>query len=376
MIRRTTCCILFLCLACGGIYAAAPEMPVSYICVEPESGVVLMEENADLQRPPASMLKMMLFLLVEEGIQAGNWTYDKQILISARAQGMGGTQVYLGTGETWPLDTLVKAMAVASANDASVAVAEGLFGSVEECLKIMNKRAAELGMTKTVFYSVNGLPPDDGKTFDQTSARDMAILGCELLKHPNILNYTSLKEFALRPADPAKSNTNHLLETMPGCDGLKTGYIRAAGFCLTATAKRNDIRLVAVVMGSDRTGRFSHTQKILEEGFKMVKRITPVEAGARIGKPVVVKEGLAPEVSLKAQDSIQVVVRNTDVDKLLLQVTAPTSLEAPVAEGKNAGYVRLMLEDKVLGETPLYTAAAVERKRLKHKLREMVGLNP
>lgn len=368
----------FLSIFCvyQAVAQTASETPVSFICVEPESGIVLMEENADLQRPPASMLKMMLFLLVEEGMQAGNWNYDRQIQISARAQGMGGTQVYLAQGESWPLKTLVEAMAVASANDASVAVAEGLWGSVEECLKAMNKRAAELGMTKTTFYSVNGLPPDDGKTFDQTSARDMATLGCELLKHPNILTFTGMKEFALRPENTAKTNTNKLLETMPGCDGLKTGYIRAAGFCLTATAKRDDIRLLAVVMGSDRTGRFTHTQKILEDGFKLVQRVAPVKAGTRIGKPVAVVKGLAPEVSLKADNDINMVVRKTDLDKLVLEVTAPTALEAPVVAEKEVGHVRVMLDDKVFGKVALVTAQAVERKLFRHRFREMIGLDP
>ena len=334
---------------------ATTEMPESFICIEPESGLVLMEEHADLQRPPASMLKMMVFLLVMEGIDAGKWDYNRQIAITARAQGMGGTQVYLAEGETWPLKTLLQAMAVASANDASVAVAEGLWGSVEECLKLMNQRAAELDMTKTVFYSVHGLPPEDNKTFDQTSARDMATLGRELLKHPDILNFTSMKTFCLREKDGAKSNTNHLLEQMPECDGLKTGYIRAAGFCLTGTAKRNGIRLLSVVMGSDRKGRFSHTKEILEKGFGMVQRVTPVQADTEIGKPVAVMNGLEPEVALKAQDNIDIIVRNTDLDHLLLEVTAPTSLEAPVKAEKETGHVRVITGQSTSGgSAPIY----------------------
>lgn len=352
------------------------EMPESYICIEPVSGLVLMEEHADLQRPPASMLKMMVLLLVMEGIDSGNWAYNTQITVSAHAQSMGGTQVYLAEGETWPLKTLLQAIAVASANDASVAVAEGLWGSVDKCLKRMNQRAAELGMTKTVFYSVHGLPPDDRKTFDQTSARDMATLGRELLKHPDILEFTSMKSFCLREKDGAKSNTNHLLQSMPECDGLKTGYIRAAGFCLTGTAKRNGIRLLSVVMGSNKRGRFSHTKDILEKGFSMVQRVTPVQSGMKIGKPVAVEKGLAREITLEAKNDIQVIVKNTDLDRLALEITAPTNLEAPVKAGKEAGHVRVILDNKPLGETSLLIADAVERKRFKHRLREMVGLAP
>jgi len=377
MTARLSSSVLFLICVTGALGAhsqASNPMPVSYICVEAESGLVLMEDNADLRRPPASMLKMMQMLLVEEGVQAGKWRYDSAITVSEHAQSMGGTQVFLAKGETWPLESLMKAIAVASANDASVAVAEGLWGSVDECLKAMNKRAAELGMDATVFHSVNGLPPDDGKTFDQTTARDMATLARALLEYPNILNFTRMKEFALRPTDSARSNTNQLLQRMPGCDGIKTGYIRAAGFCLTATAKRNDMRLIAVVMGSDRKGRFDHTQKILEEGFGMVQRVTPVLAGAIIGRPVAVVKGTEPDVALAAQKDIQIVVKNTDLNRLALEITAPRSLDAPVEAGVEAGYVRVLLDNTIMGESPLLVSAAVERKRLKHRMRELVGL--
>lgn len=363
--------VLFLLSAQG-----TAETPESYICIEPESGLVLLEAHADLQRPPASMLKMMVLLLTMEGIVAGAWDYDTPITVSAHAQSMGGTQVYLAKGETWPLKTLVEAMAVASANDAAVAVAEGLWGSVDGCLKAMNQRAAALGMTKTVFYSVHGLPPDDGKTFDLTCARDMAILGRELLKQPDTLRFTSMKSFSLRSEDGTKSNTNRLMGRMPECDGLKTGYIRAAGFCLTATAKRNGIRLLSVLMGSDRTGRFTHSQEILEKGFELVQRVAPIQAGSTVGKPVSVVEGLASEVSLKAENDISVVVRKSDLDNLLLEVTAPTTLEAPVATGKEVGHVRVMLGDMIFGKTALVTAHPVERKLFKHRFREMIGLDP
>lgn len=343
---------------------SSTPLPVSYICVEVETGMILMEENADVQRPPASMLKMMQILLVEEGVRVGRWRYDQEISVSKLAQSMGGTQVFLKAGESWPLEKLMMAITVLSANDASVAVAEGLWGSVEACLEAMNARALELGMDNTYFYSVNGLPPSDGVSFDRTTAREMAILGRALLAYPNLLSWTSMQEYALRPNDAPKANTNRLLTQLPGCDGLKTGYIRAAGFCLTATAEQNGIRLIAVVMGSDRDGRFSHTKSILEQGFTMVQRVQPVQSGMLLGKPIPVEKSMDEHIRLLARDSISALVRTADLENLSLEITAPVALEAPLEAATEMGIVRLMLGEQELGRSPLMIDRSVERARL------------
>jgi len=353
-------------LLCAVISAAraAAQVPVSYICVEAETRTILIESNADIKRPPASMLKMMQMLLVEEGVQAGKWNYDQQITATKHSQNMGGTQVYLKEGESFSLEQLMKAICVHSANDASVAVAEGLWGSVDNCLAAMNQRAAELGMLNTHFYSVHGLPPADGVSFDQTTAREMAILALKLLKYPKILTWTSMREYALRPTDKPKESTNKLLKELPECDGLKTGYIRAAGFCLTATAQRNGIRLVAVVMGSDKMGRFTHTKSLLEQGFQMVTRVQPVQARMPVGKPVPVEKSMDEEVRLLAKDPIEVIVRVVDADKLTLNVSAPVKLEAPLKAETEIGTVKLMLHGKELGSSPLILDRSVEKIRL------------
>ncbi|HOC67838.1 MAG TPA: D-alanyl-D-alanine carboxypeptidase family protein [Candidatus Hydrogenedentes bacterium] len=353
-------------LLCAVISAAraAAQVPVSYICVEAETRTILIESNADIKRPPASMLKMMQMLLVEEGVQAGKWNYNQQITATKHSQNMGGTQVYLKEGESFSLEQLMKAICVHSANDASVAVAEGLWGSVDNCLVAMNQRAAELGMLNTRFYSVHGLPPADGVSFDQTTAREMAILALKLLKYPKILTWTSMREYALRPTDKPKESTNKLLKELPECDGLKTGYIRAAGFCLTATAQRNGIRLVAVVMGSDKTGRFTHTKSLLEQGFQMVTRVQPVQARMPVGKPVPVEKSMDEEVRLLARDPIEVIVRVVDADKLTLNVSAPVKLEAPLEAETEIGTVKLMLHGRELGSSPLILDRSVEKIRL------------
>ena len=353
-------------LLCAVISAAraAAQVPVSYICVEAETRTILIESNADIKRPPASMLKMMQMLLVEEGVQAGKWNYNQQITATKHSQNMGGTQVYLKEGESFSLEQLMKAICVHSANDASVAVAEGLWGSVDNCLVAMNQRAAELGMLNTHFYSVHGLPPADGVSFDQTTAREMAILALKLLKYPKILTWTSMREYALRPTDKPKESTNKLLKELPECDGLKTGYIRAAGFCLTATAQRNGIRLVAVVMGSDKTGRFTHTKSLLEQGFQMVTRVQPVQARMPVGKPVPVEKSMDEEVRLLARDAIEFIVRVVDADKLTLNVSAPVKLEAPLEAETEIGTVKLMLHGRELGSSPLILDRSVEKIRL------------
>lgn len=356
------CLIVGLLLVSDVLALDAGAMPESYVCIEVETGMMVLEENADLVRPPASMVKMMIMLLVEEGVEQGRWQYEQILRTSAWAADMGGTQVFLKEGEGRTLDELMNAVAIASANDAAVVVAEGLWGSVDTCLEAMNQRAAELGMTNTRFHSVHGLPPSDGKSFDQSSARDMALLGRELTMYPDILKRTSQTELLFRPGESPLKNTNRLLEQMPGCDGIKTGYIRAAGFCLTGTAVRNSIRLVAVVMGSDQKGRFSRTREVLEAGFERVCLVQPIRAGAHVGRSVAVHRGTAPAVSLMAKEDVHATVLTADKDRLVLEVTAPTRLDAPVAANREVGVVRLKLEDKVIGETALVTAEHVDLK--------------
>ncbi len=232
---RSTCCVVVCLGVSASVFAAAASAPdVSVICVELDRGLVLYEEHADIKRPPASMIKLMLMLLVAEGYGRGDWTHDTAIPVSALAESMGGTQVYLNAGESWPLGELMRAVSVASANDAAMAVAEGLWGSEAKYLRAANARAGALGMKDTVIHGVHGLPPDNGEDFDQTTARDMAVLAAMCAKEPEIMGLVGQKELQFRPKDATKFNTNKMLWRMDDCDGMKTGFIRAAGFCVTA----------------------------------------------------------------------------------------------------------------------------------------------
>lgn len=257
---------------------------VSAICVEAESGRVLFEKDADVARPPASMVKLIQMLLVCEGLRHGEWTLDTPVRVTRNAERMGGTQVFLKAGEAHELGDLMKAVAVASANDAAMAVAEGLWGSKEAYLERANERMRQLGMTNTTFRSVHGLPPEKGELPDATTARDMALLARACVREPLIREWTSMQELVFRPGQATQYNTNKLLWRMADCDGLKTGYIRAAGYCVTGTAQRDGARLIVVVMGHpNNNGRFALARDLLETGFTVLQTpapsLTPVQAG-------------------------------------------------------------------------------------------------
>lgn len=261
-------------VATGTMFRAqGAEQPMSLVCIEAESGRVLHEEGATIVRPPASMVKMMLMLCVAEGIESGGWVADTPIVVSKLAQSMGGTQLFLAAGEVWPLDQLMQGVAVASANDAALAVAEGLWGSKADYLQAANERAATLGMADTVIRSVHGLPPDPGDLPDETTAHDMATLARACAQSPRILAWTARQRFRFRPGGNEVYSTNKLLGRVDGCDGLKTGYIRAAGYCITATAERDGVRLVCVVMGAPRLqDRFDQAEALLAAGFARIQQ--------------------------------------------------------------------------------------------------------
>ncbi|MBP8129609.1 MAG: D-alanyl-D-alanine carboxypeptidase [Candidatus Hydrogenedentes bacterium] len=339
---------------------AAQDLPESHICIEASTGAVLYEQNADLSRPPASMVKLMMLLLASEGLDAELWREDAPIAISAHAQHMGGTQVYVESGQTWPLNHLMQAVAVASANDAAMAVAEGLWGSEEAYLEAANRRAAELGMTNTEYHSVHGLPPDPGTPIDRTTARDMSVLARECVKHPRLLAWTQRKEFEFRPGQALCYNTNKMLWCMPECDGLKTGFIRASGYCVTATAVRGDTRLIVVVMGSPRFGeRFETARTLLETGFSQVQRVKVAGAGQPVRRTVKVAHGKKPEAALHAGDDIWVLVPPGRAGQLRVVVDVPESVEAPVKAGDVAGELWVELDEKPLGNTLLFVTEAV-----------------
>ena len=248
--------------------AAGAEVYRAGILMDADTGTVLFEKDAHRQNPPASMTKMMLMLLVAERVRDGSMHWDDPIATSAWASKIGGSQVYLKQGEVFPLSEMMQAIAIHSANDASVAVAEALAGSTEAFVDLMNQRAKELGMRDTVYRSVHGLPPGKGQVSDMSSAHDMAVVARALVKFPDVMKWSGTKEAPFRNGAMTLTNTNRLVRETSWVDGLKTGYYREAGFNVTATAKRDGLRLIAVVMGAtQKHDCFGEAARLLNKGF-------------------------------------------------------------------------------------------------------------
>ena len=246
---------------------------IGAIAIDADTGRVLLEENADALALPASMTKMMLLLLLQERIEAGTLATNDIASISKRAFSTGGSQVYLDPRETFPVEDLLYALMIQSANDAAVALAEHAAGSCEAMVAIMNRRAAELGMRNTHFESVHGLPAPVGQPNDITTPRDMAILSAELCQHPGALRYTSTAFRVFRPAKPFEMRTHNplLKRGTPGCDGLKTGYTKHAGYSIAASVVRGGHRIVVVQMGSpDKDTRDAKLDALLNAAFTAI----------------------------------------------------------------------------------------------------------
>lgn len=353
--------------------ALAQSLPLSTICIEAQSGLILTQSNAGLVRPPASMVKMMLMYLVAEGLEQGAWRLDTPITISTLAQSIGGTRLAVKAGDVWTLGDLMLGVAVASANDGAMAVAEGLWGSKDAYLQAANARARELGLVQTVIRSVHGLPPDPGELPDETTARDMAVLAQWCVLSPQVMEWVSRQQWTPPGESSPRQNTNKLLTQLEGCDGLKTGYIRAAGFCLTATVLRDDVRLIAVVMGcGSNAERFAATQAVLDTAYANIERVHAVAQGAELA-PVAVDNCETPNVPLRAAQDVWVVVPRGERDRIELRVEAPERIAPPVAAGRELGYARIYLDDRPLGRTALVAPVDLQPAGWKWKLRQSVS---
>jgi D-alanyl-D-alanine carboxypeptidase (penicillin-binding protein 5/6) len=249
------------------------------IAVDAANGRVIFNDNADAPGYPASVIKLMDLLIILEKIQQGALRLSDPVKITAEAARIGGSQVYLKEGEMFSVDDLLYAMLVQSANDAATALAIHVAGSVAAFVEQMNRKAQELGMAATRIYTVHGLPPADGKRFDVTTARDLSILARAVLKYPDTLRYTSTREHPFRYGTFIMRTHNHLLGNVPGCDGLKTGFISAGGYSLVGTAQRNGVRVVSVVLGSrSRITRDEQVAALLNKGLAAIPPPPPVTA--------------------------------------------------------------------------------------------------
>lgn len=305
----------------------------SAILMDAESGKILYEKNIDEKLPMASMTKIMSMLLIMENIENGSLKYEDKVLISENASGMGGSQVFLQAGEEYTVNDLLKCIAVSSANDAVVAMAEKISGSVDTFVTLMNEKAKSLGLENTNFANPHGLDNEN----HYSTAYDMAIMAKELLKHEDILKYTSIYEDYLTKPDGSQVwlvNTNRLVRFYDGVDGLKTGYTTEAGYCLTATAKKNDLRLISVVMKSPSAEeRSSDTSTLLTYGFNSFKSNVIYSKDKSLGK-VKIEKGKLKEVDVYLKEDATEILSVTEkpsdytfnikIDKIIAPVKAGT----------------------------------------------------
>ena len=318
----------------------------SAVLMDIESGKVLYAKNPDEALPPASVTKVMTLLLVMEEIDSGRMSLADSISVSEYASSMGGSQVFLEAGEEMSCEDMLKSVVVSSANDGAVALAEAVAGSEESFVKRMNERAAELGMKNTNFENVTGL--DDDTKNHNISALDSAVVSRELVKnHPLILKYSSIWMDTIRNGQFGLSNTNRLIRFYKGATGLKTGSTSKAGFCISATAEREGMHLVAVIMGSEtRDKRNEAAKKLLDWGFA---NYTVYSYKGGECEDVQVQKGKRSTVSTRSEDFI-VLVNKKDKDKIEIKNEYVEKIKAPVKKGDELGTISFILDGKTVGE--------------------------
>ena len=351
-------CYLIICVifGCGFVYAedetSLAENAKSAIIMEASTGDILFEKNSYEKLPPASMTKIMTMLLIMENIENGNLSWDDEVTASENDSSMGGSQIFLEAGEVMSVKDMVKGIAIASGNDAAVAMAEKIAGTEEEFVKLMNNRAKELGLENTNFKNVTGLEAEN----HYSSAHDMAVMARELIKHEKILEFTGTYEDYLRENTDKKFwlvNTNKLVRFYQGVDGLKTGYTGEAGYCLTSTMKRGNMRIITVVMNEpDSATRNSETVKMLDYAFGMYKVDTIVAKGKVVEKREI-PSGDKVNIEISAKSDINVLRRKMDKDRDISYKTEVYDIKLPVNKGDVVGKIYLYEGSKKIGSGDL-----------------------
>lgn len=350
----------------------------SYVLMEPETGTVICGKEKDTRRSPASVTKIMTLLLIFDSLEKGSLSLEDTVTTSAYAKSMGGSQVYLEEGETQSVETLIKCIVIASGNDASVAMAEHIAGSEQEFVKMMNERAAALGMKNTHFEDCCGLTDSDGH---YTTAYDIALMSRELiLKYPQVLEYSSVwmenithvtrqgsKEFGL-------TNTNKLIRSYDGCRGLKTGSTSKAKFCLSAVAERDGLSLIAVVMAApDSRTRQKDASALLDYGFSRCRLYEDPDPG--VPGELKVKNGISETVPLEYEGVFRYVdTKGGDLSGITRKAAVPDEVEAPVKKGEAAGELIYMKDGKELGSIRILYGGSVRKAQYRDCLREVLDL--
>lgn len=341
------------------------------IVLEPVSGRVLFAENEHTPLPTASMAKMMTLLITMEEISAGNLKWEDTVTISPKASKMGGSQVYLRAGSVWPIKNLVIATMVHSANDAAQALAEKIAGSTEAFADIMNRRAEELKLQHSRFFDPHGLPADDPSRNNVMCAYDLAVLGMELMKYPFMRQLAVVPEMEFRNGTLARIyNPNRMInpkrpEYYEAATGIKTGYSGPAGFCITASARRNNMDLVGVVMGS-RTASgsmssFAIMARLFNDAFLTYRMVTPLKKGAVVGEAAV-NNGRTKTVQAIASRDVGAMVKRGE-EKNVKVAFSGGAVTAPIRKGQQVGTVVVTAGDQTLARVPAVAAADVPKQQ-------------
>jgi len=333
----------------------------SAILMDKDTGTVIFDKNSHEKLPPASMTKIMTMILIMEEIEKGTLRWDEKVRTSAKAASMGGSQIFLEEGEEMTVEDLMKAIAIASANDASVALAERIAGTEEAFVKRMNEKAKELGLKNTHFKNATGLPEKN----HYSTAFDMAIMAKELLKHEEITKFTSIYEDYLRENTDKKFwlvNTNRLVKFYDGVDGLKTGYTSEAKYCLTATAKRGNFRVISVVMGAKNTKtRNRDITTMLDYAFNQYDVKKLYERG-EVVKEIDISKGSKKTIKVVTDDDVAILHKKGErIDDVKEKIKIDNDLKAPIQKGDVIGKIIIEKNGKVLSETPLTSAEDIQK---------------
>ena len=332
----------------------------SAMLMDAATGTILYEQNAHEALAPASVTKVMTMLLIMEAIDSGKISWEDTVTASEAAAAKGGSQIYLKVGETMTVSDMVKSIAVSSANDCACAMAEHLAGSEGAFVELMNQKAQELGMGDTHFVNCTGLDDDPEAASHRTSAHDIAIMSRELLKnHPDIKKFTTIWMDTVRNGAFGLSNTNKMVRFYDGCTGLKTGFTNGAGYCLSASAQREGMELIATVMGSKTSAeRFAAAKGMLDYGFTNFALYTPV---VQEGAAVAVTLGDAPSVNVVPAEDVPLLVEKGQINAIVTEVELLPQITAPVDAGQPLGTLTIKSGDGVLKEIPLVAGSDVNR---------------
>jgi D-alanyl-D-alanine carboxypeptidase (penicillin-binding protein 5/6) len=365
--------LVFMLLLCAPAVAApANNLDVkaeSYILMDADSGQVLCAKDEHKKLPPASMTKIMTLILAAEALEQGKVNIKDKVVTSENAWKMGGSQVYLEPGETMSLEEMLISVAVGSANDASVAVAEHIEGTHQGFVELMNKKASMLGLKNTKFVNCYGLPAEG----HYSSAYDMATMARYALKYPKVLEYCSIKEYNLREGEFKLYNTNKLLWWYQGADGFKTGWTNEAKYCLTSTAKRDGLRLIAVVMASPETrGHFRDSMELLNYGFakyayKMFFTKDSVCGVVKVGK------GVSDMVEAVAEEDIGSIYMKGDDAKITSEKHLLSYIDAPVKKGQKLGEIAIYKDGELQKKVNLNAARDIPKCGIFREIVKMFG---